>query len=111
MDSKEYQEFREERKQKGRDGLDFSWELMVCAEYLIDLAGSIDGTDDINKLISASERAKEALHWAEATCTFMNAIYVMFQDVDKRVEASTDNSYVTITFELNDDGGEHEGSE
>ncbi len=106
MIEKEYKDFREERKQKGRDGLDMSWELVVCAEYLIDIAGSIESTDDINKLIAASERAKDALRWAEATCTFMNAIYVMFQDMDKKAEASVDNSYVTITYELKDDDGD-----
>lgn len=106
MDTKEYKDFREERKQNGRDGVNMSWELMVCAEYLIDLAGHIDGTDDINKLIVASERAKEALHLVGETCTVLRAVYGMLHDADKKAEASVENSYVTITYELKDGDGD-----
>lgn len=112
MDIKEYQKFREDRKQSRSDGLDIAWDFRVCAEYLNKLAEAVKGTDDVIELIAVVERAKTALYWTESTCTVANALYGTFKDMEEiQSEACTDNSYVTITYELEDKDGEHEGSE
>ena len=107
MDIEEYKEFREARKRINGDGLDTAGEFRTCAEYLMKLSEAIDGNYDMEDVIAVIGRARAALYYTEQTCWVLSAVYGMFKDMEKKqLEARTDNSYVTITYELKDKDGE-----
>lgn len=112
MDIKEYKEFREACKRRNGDGLDTACEFRTCAEYLMKLSEAIDGNYDMEDVMAVIGRAREALYYTETMCMVLSSVYGMFKDMEKKqLEASTDNSYVTITYELMDKDDEHEGAE